>query len=192
MRRAKIGSLCRALAFASFPFWAAACDGDGMPPGSGASDAAPADGVPQRRVVLGTGWRTFEPRANDEHVLLVAGPQGAHHVWTSFRAYGFERDVLRMSLSLGWEDEPDVRQLMEGNVAARPDLDEDGASTRVTLGWPAVVPDPLCQDGRALRMELTVSSDELQASDSRRWVLDVPLEYRPEECGGPPAGAPAD
>jgi hypothetical protein len=192
MPRAPIWSLCRALALASFPFWAAACDRDITPAGAAAGDAAPVEGVPQPRVVLGTGWRAFEPRENDEHVLLVAGPQGAHHVWTSFRSYGFERDVLRMSLSLGWDDEPGVRQLMTGNVAARPDLDEDGASTRVTLGWPAVVPEPLCQDGRALRMELTVTSDELQASDSRRWVLDVPLEYRPEECGGAPVSTPAD
>lgn len=171
------------LALASFPFWAAACDRDLTPLGS-AGDAA--SGVPELRVVLGTGWRAFEPLADDEHVLLVAGPQGAHHVWTSFRMYGFERDVLRMSLLLGWEDEPGVQQRMEGNVAARPTLDEDGASARVTLGWPAVVPDPLCQDGRALRLELTVSGEEGQASDARRWVLDVPLEYRPEECAGLP------
>ena len=180
MRRAILCSPWRTLALAAqlaLPFCALACDRDVLPPGAG-----PSGEVPAQRVVLGTGWRAFEPRGNDEHVTLVAGPQGAHHVWTSFRSYGFDRDVLRMSLSMGWEDEPDVRQLMEGNVAARPDVDEDGADLRVTLGWPAVVPDPLCQDGRALILGLTVTGAELQASDSRRWLLDVPLEYRPDDC----------
>ncbi len=163
-----------------------ACDRDVDPGGSleGADAAAPV-ALPAQRVELGTGWRAFEHRENDAHVTLEAGPQGAHHVWTSFRSYGFERDVLRMSLSMGWDDEPDVRQLMEGNVAAFPIVDEEGVSGRVTLGWPAVVPDPLCQDGRALRMDLTLSGGGLMASDSRRWILDVPVEYRPEECAAP-------
>lgn len=178
MRRARSRSLCRALPLVV----ALACERD-VTPGARVADAA---AVPlEPRVVLGTGWRAFEPRQSEEHVTLVAGPQGAHHVWTSFRSYGFDRDVLRMSLSMGWDDEPDVRQLMEGNVAAFPEVDEAGASARVMRGWPAVVPDPLCQDGRALRFDLTVTGGELQASDSRLWILDVPLEYRPEECAAP-------
>lgn len=185
MSRARPCNLRRGLALCLLP-WAVACDRDVSPIGLRGGDAALAEAATEPRVVLGTGWRGFEPRGDDEHVSLVAGPQGAHHVWTSFRSYGFERDVLRMSLSLGWEDEPGVRQLMEGNVAARLDVDEAGAGVRVTLGWPAVVPDPLCQDGRALRIDLTVTGGELQAGDSRRWVLDVPPEYRPEDCAGLP------
>jgi hypothetical protein len=178
---------------------ALACGRDGAapePPGPIVVDAgaiAPAGGA--QRVVLGTGWRAFEPRETDSRVTLVAGLQGAHHVWVSFRSYGFDTDVLRMSLSMGWEDEPDVRTLMEGKVSAPSIVDEDGVSARVTLGWPAVVPDPLCQDGRLLHMDLSVSADTLVASDSRRWVLDVPLQERPADCT-PDAGhtdaAPAE
>jgi hypothetical protein len=169
---------CRALPL----LLALACGQDGTalePPGPDV------DAGSEQTVVLGTGWRAFEPRATDEHVLLVAGPQGAHHVWVSFRSYGFDTDVLRMSLSTGWEDEPDVRKLVEGNVAARPIVDEEGVSARVTLGWPSVVPDPLCQDGRALRVDLLLSNPTQLASDSRRWILDVPVELRPSDCPAP-------
>ncbi|MEY2931593.1 MAG: hypothetical protein RL033_2342 [Pseudomonadota bacterium] len=193
MRRARHFSLCDAWPL----LLALACGRDGAapePPGP-VADAGAIEPVAGQRVVLGTGRRAFEPRETDTHVTLVAGLQGAHHVWVSFRSYGFDTDVLRMSLSMGWEDEPDVRQLMAGNVAAKPVVDEEGLSTRVTLGWPALVPDPLCQDGRVLQLELSVSNDTLEASDSRRWVLDVPPEERPADCtpdAGHTDGAPAE
>jgi hypothetical protein len=154
------------------------CGSDSVVPDAGAGEPPAA-----QRVVLGSGVRAFEPQADEAHATLIAGPQGAHHVWTSFLSYGFDTDVLRMELSTGWDDTPGSALEMPGRVSAKPALDEQGLPALATVGWPALVRDPLCQNGRALRVGLTVSDDEGHtASDTRRWILDVAEEYRPIEC----------
>jgi hypothetical protein len=151
------------------------------------SDAGEGEPAAAQWVVLGSGVRAFEPQPDDAHATLIAGPQGAYHVWTSFLSYGFDTDVLRMELSTGWDDTPGLALPMAGRVSAKPALDAQGLPARVTTGWPALVEDPLCENGRALRVDLTVSDDEGHtASDTRRWLLDVAEEYRPSECGVAP------
>jgi hypothetical protein len=165
---------------------AAACGGDGLHhPGTGSEAGAGEPGPPElaQSVVLGSGWHSFEPLADDAQATLIAGPQGAFHVWTSFLSYGFDRDVLLMQISTGWEDTPAERFDMHGEVVARLTVDAAGLPARMTQGWPALVRDPLCQDGRALRVNLTVSDDAGNAaSDTRLWILDVAEEYRPSDC----------
>jgi hypothetical protein len=171
MRRFAIPSLCAALVLA-------ACGDD-----SGAVPPAPSGEQAPYRVVLGTGQRDFEPLDDDEHATLIHGPQGAYHVWASFLSYGFDSDVLRMDISTGWDDAPDERFDMGGDVVARATVDAEGVDARLTHGWPAQVRDPLCQDGRALRVDLTASDGAGNAaSDTRRWILDVPPELRPDDC----------
>jgi hypothetical protein len=185
--------MCRLLSLYWSGGWlvlAAACGSDRTSlrePGSEDAGAVPV-AEPARSVVLGTGSRTFEPLAEDAHATLIAGPQGAYHVWTSFLSYGFDRDVLFMQISTGWDDTPTERFDMHGEVVARLTVDAAGLAARMTQGWPAVIRDPLCQDGRALRVNLTVSDDAGNAaSDTRRWILDVAEQYRPSDC---PAAAP--
>jgi hypothetical protein len=168
---------------------ASACGGDGKEPGMDAGGATP---EPTHAVVLGTGMRDFEPQPEGAHATLIAGPQGAFHVWASFLSYGYDVDVLHMDMSTGWDDTPDVRFDMQGSVVARATLDADGMSARLTYGWPARIQDPLCQDGRALRVDLTVTDEAGNAaSDTRRWILDVPEQYRPLDCGLADSGMPA-
>jgi hypothetical protein len=155
-----------------------ACGDDSGPAGAA---AASQDGP--YRVVLGTGQRGFEPLEDGAHATLIHGPQGAYHVWTSFLSYGFDSDVLRMDISTGWEDTPEERFEMGGDVVARATVDAQGADARLTRGWPAQLRDALCQDGRALRLNLTISDGAGNAaSDTRRWILDVPLELCPDDC----------
>ncbi|MEO8183973.1 MAG: hypothetical protein ABI895_34555 [Deltaproteobacteria bacterium] len=151
--------------------------------GSEHAAALPGASEPAWSVVLGTGARTFEPLADDAHATLIAGPQGAYHVWTSFLSYGFDSDVLLMQISTGWDDTPAERFDMRGEVVARLTLDAAGLPARMTQGWPAVIRDPLCDNGRALRVNLTVS-DEMgnAASDTRLWILDVAEQYHPADC----------
>jgi hypothetical protein len=151
---------------------------------SGSQDAGAAGASePAFAVVLGTGQRAFEPLLDEEHATLIAGPQGAFHVWVSFLSYGFDSDVLVMQISAGWDDTPAERFDMRGEVVARRTEDAAGLPARMTYGWPAVLRDPLCEDGRALRVDLTVSDDAGNAaSDTRRWILDVAEEYRPSDC----------
>lgn len=157
------------------------CASDGAR-SAGSSGTAGAS-EPAFSVVLGTGQRTFEPLLDEAHAALIAGPQGAFHVWTSFLSYGFDSDVLLMQISTGWDDTPAERFDMRGEVVALLIEDATGLPARLTHGWPAVLRDPLCENGRALRVNLTVSDAAgNSASDTRRWILDVAEENRPSDC----------
>ena len=156
------------------------CGSDRSPPGVVVAEGGPAAA---QRVVLGSGVREFEPQLDDAHAALIAGPQGAYHVWTSFLSYGFDTDVLHMELSTGWDDTSDSALEMAGRVSAKPTLDAQGLPALATVGWPALIEDPLCENGRALRVVLRVSDDEgHSAGDMRRWILDVAEENRSTEC----------
>ena len=130
--------MCRFLSYLSGGclLLAASCGGDGTHLQGTGSEAGtePGPSEPAQSVVLGSGSRSFEPLADDAHATLIAGPQGAYHVWTSFLSYGFDRDVLLMQISTGWEDTPDARFDMHGEVVARLTVDAQGLPARMTQG----------------------------------------------------------
>jgi hypothetical protein len=116
---------------------------------------------------------------------VIKGTQGAFHVWTSFLAYGFDTDVLRMDLTTRWEGRPDTILGEPGNIDVQATEDAAGAAALAFVGWPAVVFDATCGHGRRLRIELTVLDAEgRSASDTRHWVVDVPEADRSNDCGG--------
>jgi len=157
-----------------------AADGEGAGGGAGTADAASAG----PRVVLGTGRQAFEALGSDGTVPLIKGIQGGFHVWTSFLAYGFTTDVLRMELTTRWDELEESVLVMSGNVGVRPATDAAGAPARVSLGWPASIFNPACANGRRLGIDLTVrdTAAGLSASDSRLWIVDVAEEDRSSDC----------
>jgi hypothetical protein len=146
--------------------------GDGL-----TSDAGP-------RVVLGSGREAFEAIEVDGQVPLIKGIQGGFHVWTSFLAYGFDTDVLRMELATRWDSLEESLLEMKGNVAVRPVLDEAGAPALVSLGWPASIFKPACTNGRRIDLTITVRDTDtgLSASDARPWIVNVAEEDRSTDC----------
>jgi hypothetical protein len=171
MRRLRATPACILAALA----WAlAAC-------GSNAEDGGSADGP---HVVLGTGREAFEPLGADGTVPLIKGIQGGFHVWTSFLAYGFDADVLRMELATRWDELDDSVLEMAGNVSVKPATDPAGMPALVSLGWPASIFNPACANGRRLRIDLTVLDADggLSASDSAFWIVDVAEEDRSSDC----------
>lgn len=162
---------------------AAGGDAAGGAAGDGAAgDGAGGAGGP--RVVLGTGRELFEPLDSEESVPLIKGIQGGFHVWTSFLAYGFDTDVLRMELATRWDELDGSALEMAGNVAVRPGVDAEGTAVLLSLGWPASIFNPACANGRRLGIDLTVrdTSAGLSASDSRHWIVDVAAEDRSTDC----------
>jgi hypothetical protein len=152
--------------------------------GCGPEASAPGD-VPETRVVLGTGQAEYQPLPDGATVPLIKGIQGAFHVEISFLAYGFDTDVLRMDLTTRWEGRDDSPLGAPGNVRVRATADATGAPALAFVGWPAVVFDATCGHGRRLRIELTVLDTEgRSASDTRRWIVDVPEADRSSDCGG--------
>jgi hypothetical protein len=150
--------------------------------GCGSNGHAAADAGP--RVMLGTGREAFEALGSDGSVPLIKGIQGGFHVWTSFLAYGFDTDVLRMELTTRWDELDESVLEMAGNVAVRPATDPDGNPALLSLGWPASIFNPACSNGRRLGIELTVRDTDagLSASDSRHWFVDVAAEDRSSDC----------
>ena len=135
-------------------------------------------------VLLGTGREAFEPLDSEGSVPLIKGIQGGFHVWTSFLAYGFDSDVLRMELTTRWDALDESVLEMAGNVAVRPGTDAEGVAVLVSLGWPASIFNPACSNGRRLGIDLTVrdTSAGVSASDSRYWIVDVAEEDRSSDC----------
>jgi hypothetical protein len=170
--RSSTSALVRAL-----PLLALACTG------SGPKGDSPDAGV-DRRVVLGTGEAAFQALENGGEIPLIRGLQGAFHVWTSFLAYGFDTDVLRMDLTTRLEDVADSQLGAPGNVAVRSTLDAEGSDALASVGWPAIVAkDALCLHGRTLLVELEVlDQGGHTARDSRHWILDVAEEDRASDC----------
>lgn len=153
---------------------------DGAPDGAASPDAVAAG----PRVVLGTGREAFEALASGASVPLIKGIQGGFHVWTSFLAYGFDTDVMRMELVTRWDGLDESALDVAGNVRVSPTTDAAGAPALVSLGWPAGIFNPVCAHGRQLALDLTVRDTQagLAASDSIVWVVDVAEEDRSSEC----------
>jgi hypothetical protein len=164
----------------------AGCGSDDPTEGGGAPSAAAggalsADGP---RIVLGSGRETFEPVGADGPVPLIRGIQGGFHVWTSFLAYGFDADIVRMELTTRWDDLEDSLLEMMGNVAVRPVTDPSGVPALASLGWPASIFNPACADGQRLELTITVSDTRtgISASDAGRWIVEVADEDRSSDC----------
>jgi hypothetical protein len=105
-------------------------------------------------------------------------------VWTSFLAYGFDTDVLRMELRTRWDTLDESTLEMAGNVAVRPTVEPQGNPALVSLGWPASIFNPACSNGRRLSIEITVRDTQagVSASDARHWIVEVNEEDRSTDC----------
>lgn len=126
-------------------------------------------------VELGTGEIGFEPLADYQEVPLVAGPQGGHHVWLSFRAEGmptenvlFEVDAVPLS-----ETEPPPRR-SPVRITMTP---LDGSQMHELVGWPAQLDQPECLVGVPLSVRITITDSRGRTASDERIVvpLDDPL-----------------
>jgi hypothetical protein len=152
----------------------------------GGAEAATDAGSTGPRVMLGSGRGAFEAVEANGSVPLIKGIQGGFHVWTSFFAYGFATDVVRMELSTRWGGLDDSLLEMAGNIGVHPATDPSGMPALLSLGWPAIVSNPECSHGQLLDIEITISDSATgaSASDAIRWVIDVAEEDRSSDCGG--------
>ena len=152
----------------------------------GGAEATTDAGSTGPRVMLGSGRAAFEAVEANGSVPLIKGIQGGFHVWTSFFAYGFTTDVVRMELSTRWGGLDDSLLEMAGNVGVHPASDPSGMPALLSLGWPAIVSNPACSNGQLLDVEITISdrATGASASDAIRWVIVVAEEDRASDCGG--------
>lgn len=149
------------------------------------SGSEPPDTAPDMRVVIGTGRSAYEPLIDESTVPLISGIQGGFHVETTFIAYGFDVDVLRMELRTSSNGDPTTFLEVAGNVAVRPVLDPEGVPALTSLGWFANLVNPRCMNGKRLRLDLTVIDQQgNSASDTKYCIVKVAEEHRATDCGG--------
>jgi hypothetical protein len=175
-----------AVAFALAVGALAGCGSDGPVEGSGASaEAGGALSSTGPRVVLGSGREAFERVDADGTVPLIRGIQGGFHVWTSFLAYGFDSDILRMELRTRWDGLDETLLEMTGGVAVRPTTDASGVPALASIGWPASIFNPACANGQRLALTITVSemATGISASGAARWIVEVAEHDRSSDCG---------
>lgn len=124
-------------------------------------------------VELGTGEVAFEGLEGGERLPLVAGPQGGHHVWVSFRAQGLEsaRAFLTIDAIPLTSTEPPPRR-----SPVRVQMSRAGEGFEY-VGWPAQLDDPGCLVGERVILRITLEDEGGRSgSDEREIVVgDGPL-----------------
>ncbi len=126
---------------------------------------------------LGTGESEFAPLVDYQEAPLVAGPQGGHHVWISFRAEGLSSDRVLMDLEMIPLDTTEPPARGEPVRVFMTVHDEEHQSF---VGWPAQILHAGCYVGVPLsvRVELTDPAGNV-AVDER---IVVPTSDQTLEC----------
>lgn len=126
---------------------------------------------------LGTGESAFEPLVDYQEAPLVAGPQGGHHVWISFRAEGLSSDRVLMDLEMIPLDttEPPAR-----GEPVRVFMTVHDQEHQSFVGWPAQILHPGCYVGVPLAVRVEVTDPAGNVAVDERIV--VPTSDQPLEC----------
>ncbi len=148
----------------------------GDPDGStGEPDAWTPSGDPS--VELGTGRDSFEAFDDGDTLQLVAGCQGAQHIWTSVRAWGLDPRGTILDVSVTRDsDAMVVSQTFRVRVSLEPVAGTDYAQVS---GLTVVVPEPDLAIGEALTMRLSVTDMEGRTATDERPIM---LEWGESAC----------
>ena len=160
---------------------------------AGERDAGERDGAvrdattanPNVELEVGQGELAFAPLADGETLPTVAGGQGGHHVFVSFRMRGL--DPLRMLIAVTTviEGHPELELLARrGRQSFTPEDDpDDDAGTAVPtgrfvyLGWPAQIRSATMFRGERARIDVRLEDrNGLSASASKTIVIGDPAE----------------
>lgn len=125
---------------------------------------------------VGTGEVMFEALEDYQEAPLVAGPQGGHHVWISFRATGLSSERVLMDLDMVPLDESEPPPRAEPVRV----FTEVANGEQVFVGWPAQILEAGCYVGVPLsvRVEVTDTAGHV-VSDER---IIVPTSDETLEC----------
>jgi hypothetical protein len=145
---------------------------------------------------LGQGELAFEPLSDDEALPYVAGSQGGHHVFVSFRADNLDPKRMHVRLTTSVADHPELVLTREGRVNFSPAPGSDAgtapptpgnadsaASSSFFAGWPAQILLAPCHVGEAVLIEVTLTDLHMQsASDARTIRIAMPEHAAELDC----------
>ncbi len=116
---------------------------------------------------LGTGEVRFEPLEDYQQVPLVAGPQGGHHVWLSFRVQGLAPGPVLLDIDavpLDASEPPPRREPVRAHLTT---ADEESEVAQL-VGWPAQLARPECLVDMPLSVRVTITDEnDRRATDER-------------------------
>lgn len=153
---------------------------DPKPPGADGSTPEDDGGVgsTDARMAVGTGRDGWEPFEDGQTLELVAGCQGAQHVWTSVRAWGIDPRGTILDLSLTRDSDGMVMsQTFHVRVSLQPVAGTDYAEV---AGLTLIVPEPDIAIGEALTMRASVTTNDgsITLTDER----PIRIEWGPSAC----------
>jgi hypothetical protein len=132
---------------------------------------------------LGQGELEFAPLAEDEELPFVAGAQGGHHVFVSFRVVGMDPKRMHVSVATSVFDHPELDLTREGRV----NFDPASSNSYVYAGWPAQILKAPCHPGERVRLEVTLTDlQDRMASAEQTIRLATPATPPPKECAAGP------
>ena len=138
-------------------------------------------------MTLGRGELEFAPLSEDDELPFVAGAQGGHHVFVSFRVVNMDPKRMHVKVTTAVADHPELDLTREGRVNFEPDMsDADGASgsqTYAYAGWPAQILEAPCHPGERVRIEVTLTDLRMQVAHAEQTIrLATPDTPPPDAC----------
>ena len=115
---------------------------------------------------LGAGETEFAELAKDDTLPYVAGAQGGHHVYVSFRASGLDPERVLVSVETSVEDHDELKLRRQGRV----DFAADGGEHYVYAGWPAQILRAPCHRGERALIRVELTDREARSVELERWI----------------------
>jgi hypothetical protein len=163
--------------------------------GDDAGDGRPGDPPSMISMALGRGELEFAPLLEDDELPFVAGAQGGHHVFVSFRVVNMDPKRMHVKVTTSVFEHPELDLTREGRVSFEADMSEadmseaDGAAdpqTYAYAGWPAQILKAPCHPGERVRIQVTLTDLRMQLANAEQTIrLATPDTPPPEECTTP-------
>jgi hypothetical protein len=148
--------------------------------GDEAGDAGPGDPPGMVSMALGSGELEFAPLEEDDELPFVAGAQGGHHVFVSFRVVNMDPKRMHVKVSTSVFERPELDLTREGRVTF-----EDDSHQSTYAGWPAQILEAPCHPGERVRIQVTLTDLRMQVANAEQTIrLATPDTPPPEECAG--------
>lgn len=116
---------------------------------------------------VGVGTRTFEALPADGAVVVVCGPQGGQHIWTSVRSQGVGPDHTALLVEI---TDPATGERICGQELSDLLLESQGDWDAFS-GLACFIPDPAKVDGRTLRLHGRVTDAAGHTAEASRTVV---------------------
>ena len=137
-------------------------------------------------MALGRGELEFAPLAEDDELPFVAGAQGGHHVFVSFRVVNMDPKRMHVKVATSVFEHPELGLTREGRVTFESEMSEASGADSQTYayaGWPAQILKAPCHPGERVRIEVTLTDLQMQVAHAEQTIrLATPDTPPPQEC----------